>query len=1343
MKKFIVGLLLLSLTFSSTFSAYYEPNADIKSYLNDLTDKFIRIKSYIETWKTDNMPSSLFTAIASDFSVLKNKLPQWNPQYKVVYESCELTARDLASEVTKSKLDVFYSQCFSPWKWISREIQTEYTVKASIKAYPKSGNAPLTVTFDARDSRDPSWDTIPSSNYYWYYKDSNGYQRFIWQWAKITYTFDKENTYIVHLTVRSANKNSKWILDGSSKIDIVVDPPIANISLYINGTKADPDSYVKISSAEGKRWVVLDASWTTPNGKTKIEESTWIIKKRGKTIYKKTITSYPGSIRVKMPENGEYNVVLMIKDNTKHIVSSKFRVIVSNPVAIVKVTPKNGTTSDTFKISGKASYSVEGKISKYRWTINWPNGNMIFATEWKTEFTKKFNIPWNYSIKLDIEDVNGNLNSEEYKLLVESTPPVARFTYTPFDNWKKPSTFVFDASNSYDIDETYWDSLSYIWQFSNEQNVKKQLINNWKKLIAQFNKKWNYKVTLIVKDKYNKISKFEKTIKVESSLRPEVSINPNYTVIWKNIAIKVKTNKPVAYYEYYFWDTKNIKAQQSFIEHIYKKAWVYNLTIKAYSVDGDNNSITKKVFVWQKWYPIAVYKVFKKWNQKLPGVNCTIKDKKWKLKLKPAYEIERAEDFTIDASKSVNSQWTNDLLKIYFKKWSDDEYINKKMLSMHFTEIGCQKITLYVKDLNTNKIDKKDIYFKVKNAPPVMRDLKMFFPQYGGKQSGTFRPRLGNDAVPKDIFSTWFDPLLVKLSVYWAHDKDSSMLSYFRWYYYRKWDRENPVKVKITPANVPEVVFPVSRIPWEYIFGVDVCDVDGGCTNSEDYIHVKPVVNIPKSASNPNYPQINSVRVDLNGNKWVSEVKVWDTVTVVVDSSLPSHKSDFKATRVFKYDFDNDGKWDLITKKSKVTYTFKKPYSKHRVKAIVIYRWNGSNIWYSDYFSVIKWLKILVDYNIKWQNLIYYDASLGDIKKKILCFDLKKCKKNKKYLVTKDNYGHIDYDTTWNKIFYFKIEDNFWNKVVKKKKVKIKEDSLEGELLTLPKQLKDGKSFKVDVWWLYSDFFILYYEAELDPDDCYIDKNIAQDADGDGDTSNDKDLSCNQVYKLKYDNLPKVILLVHDGEKTKKIEVSFDNILSNVPKKYQKVYDDILSLLSKYADNDDEDVKSLKSILYNLQVSLDDRVEKDSNLVELKDWLKNNTWILEKKDEDKLNSIINELEDRATRAVDSTSSLDDLENDLDTFLDGIENKKAILENIENLKQTSSKDKRKEYLENIYKWCWKLLKDWNVKGNTSTWSKVLKIIWWFALTIFILFIIIVIVFVIKAKQRRQEQEEDDE
>jgi len=1382
-KNVLKFLFLLSILLNIAFSSYYEPNETIKPYLDDVTQKFTKIDSYVRIWDND-IPQSYFSDIARDFSFLKDKLPNRRPKYWVVYENCELISKKLSSWVTSSKLDVFYSQCFWAWKNISREIFRYETVKAVIKASPQSWNAPLVVTLSARNSIDPSADTIPKNNYFWYYKDTNWHSKYIWQWPEIKHTFTEPNNYIVHLTVKSVNANKYWILDWEKTININVAPPIANISLYINWKRANSDLYTKVSDEEWKRWVLFDASGTTPRWETKIVESTWLIKKSNKIIYKDTIPDYPRSIRVKLLENWMYFITLKVKDNTGKSVTKVYKLIVSNPVAIINVNPKSWNTSTSFFIDGIASYSIKWKITKYKWTIVWPNWNEIDRFEWKDSFKKNFLVPWYYSVKLEVEDVNWNKNTDEYKFYVESTAPVANFIYDKFDNWEKPSTFIVDASYSYDVDTPNWDSLTYIWQVNNKQNVKIQEINNWKKIIIQFNKKWTYKLKLIVKDKYWKINEIEKKIEVKSSLRPEVNINPNYTVLWEPISIKLKTNKAVAYYEYNFGDWKEIKTQQSFIEHLYKNAWVFNLTVKAYSVDGDSNTIVKKIFIWQKGYPLAVYKLFKQNNsreEQLKSTTCVVDNWK-KKKIVGAYAIDRWEQFVIDSRDSINWQWNHNLLKIYYQKDSEHEYINKDIVTLKFHELWCRKVTVFVRDINTNKIDKKNIYFKVVNAKPVIKDVKMYFPQYSGKQSGTFQPRIWTNNVPKDIFTTGFDPLLVKIVAVGAHDKDSSILSYYRWYYYKKWDRENPIKVKITPYNVPEVIFPVARMAGEYIFWVDVCDVDDGCTNSEEYLHLKPVINIPKNAENPNYPQINSVRIDVWNNKWASEVNVWETIKVVVNSALPSKKSDFTSTRVFKYDFDNDWKWDLTTKSPKVEYVYKKipAINPNRVKVIVIYRWNASNNWYSDYFMIKKWIKAFVDINNSWKDLIFYDMSLWDIKEKTFCFDIKKCKKKgSKYYIKKEDYWYISYASEWKKLLLFKVKDDYWNTSSQKNKIIVKDDDNYNKLLTLPKQIDKGESYEVNLAGSYTDTFIFYYKSKSD--NCFIDKDILTDSDWDWNLKNDKDLLCNRPYKLTYNKKLKVVLLINDDGKEKKVNVEFSNLQFEIPEEYKEYYNDILNIVDKYASSDDETMKWLVLYLSSLLENMDDRLERDSLLVSINWWLDDNPWVLEEDDELKLKDIVNKMSDRAVKAVDNTTSYDTLKTDLEIYLDGIEGNSKILKTLSELENTSDKQKRKEILQSVYKEVWTFKDKWIItneqfedikkdiclvlddygilssvcgkwdkltdvpvqEGNGTTLSKILKVVWRFAFVMVVIFIIIIIIFVIKAKQRREQDEEEEE
>lgn len=144
---------------------------------------------------------------------------------------------------------VFYSfmnDCYKPLNQIISKLNSQYTVKPSAIRNPATGAAPLTVTFDARASKDPSSETIPSKNFYWYYRDTKGVDRVIGIGNVINYTFEDAGNYVVHLTVRSSNYLAKGILDGEMNLGVNVAPKAANIVVYANTKKLDKNKVVKI-----------------------------------------------------------------------------------------------------------------------------------------------------------------------------------------------------------------------------------------------------------------------------------------------------------------------------------------------------------------------------------------------------------------------------------------------------------------------------------------------------------------------------------------------------------------------------------------------------------------------------------------------------------------------------------------------------------------------------------------------------------------------------------------------------------------------------------------------------------------------------------------------------------------------------------------------------------------------------------------------------------------------------------------------------------------------------------------------------------------------------------------
>lgn len=66
----------------------------------------------------------------------------------------------------------------------------------------------------------------------------------------LTHTFEEPGNYVVHLTVRSSNKTSEGIFDGSKQFNVDVTPRTANIVVYANGQKMEKNKKIKLGLQE-------------------------------------------------------------------------------------------------------------------------------------------------------------------------------------------------------------------------------------------------------------------------------------------------------------------------------------------------------------------------------------------------------------------------------------------------------------------------------------------------------------------------------------------------------------------------------------------------------------------------------------------------------------------------------------------------------------------------------------------------------------------------------------------------------------------------------------------------------------------------------------------------------------------------------------------------------------------------------------------------------------------------------------------------------------------------------------------------------------------------------------
>ena len=136
-----------------------------------MTDAFATLDATIKL--SEDPDPALFGQLLQNFETVFAYFPK-QAQYQQVYTQCEIITGILAQEYSSQDYAKFKSKCFEDIRGLVKDINTSFSVKADIKAKPTSGPLPLTVTFDARDSVDPSNDTIPSDNFFRYFRDIDG-----------------------------------------------------------------------------------------------------------------------------------------------------------------------------------------------------------------------------------------------------------------------------------------------------------------------------------------------------------------------------------------------------------------------------------------------------------------------------------------------------------------------------------------------------------------------------------------------------------------------------------------------------------------------------------------------------------------------------------------------------------------------------------------------------------------------------------------------------------------------------------------------------------------------------------------------------------------------------------------------------------------------------------------------------------------------------------------------------------------------------------------------------------------------------------------------------------------
>ena len=1271
---FLLGISILCSSIPSTYAQvsnnvpdYYYANYKFAGEWESILDWFTKAKARYSV--NNDFSSSDFEQLSKYFD---KTFPHLTKDYTSVYEKCSLLANSLAKNYTYREMEsLMWNGCYKSLTQAIGRINSSYTVKPTVSANPSAWMAPMTVTFDARSSSDPSMETIPTDNFYRYYRDENGVDTPIGQWQVTSYTFNEPGKFIVHLVVRSSNVN-QGILDWEKNLTINVTPKAADIVVYANTRRMFKNIPLKIWITEAERWVVFDWSLTKPRWWREILSHRWTITNSSAwfTYDSKYIDGEPSFVNVPLVWNGLFKVTLTTRDNEKNTVSESYNIYLSDPVTVIKQTPEKWTSSTTFTFDWSASYSITSRLTSYVWELfdwNWDenNGNKIVMFQGKKmnlNWNQRLN-PWNYMVRLTVTDAAGHQNVDTKDLYVESTTPTPQFTATPTNKRLYPSEFTLDASNTTDIDVSNGvDSLEYHREFSTENVKILSTENNNEKMVVQFNEKWRHIIRMTATDQYWKFASVSKYIDVKSTLRPEIEVIPWPITWWKTLEFKSSVNETVRDYSWNFWDgTKAISSESAKdTQHIYWRRWIYPVQLTVTNTDGEYNTVTEKAFVWEIDYPIAAYSVLNSNSFYIQSSDkCRIETEPWIYNEEEAYPVDRYAKVTINPSRSVNTKWTSNWLQYVFEKeamaWTNQAK-STNQFTTSFSQVGCHYVDLTVKDSNVWKQDKTRIWFNVKNATPKLKSVALSFPQYAdttNNNNNNVWIWFTNDTNSnKSIFDcSGTSNLTVKVTAVEPSDSDWN-ISRLRFYYYNIDDPDRILEYKESRISAPYVYFVIPKIAWEYKFWVMVYDNDGWMIDSDEYLASNPSIYFPAACGEAWVPTV-TLKVSS------TNVQVGDTVTYTIISKIASDNEDFETDRTFYYDFNWDGIWDSVTKKDTATYTFTEDYEDWVIpRAAVEYRWK---VWQTEWATVIvrNWIKPILLTNSCGNTVIFRDMSVGIMQQRQICFETSECeawntKFRRTHISTTDPNGLTwwtetsitqndsfvwKYDNYWEHDVSIYLKNKYWIEVQTWFVVRTSSDSSNWRIapwinmITIPETTVNNSNLEIFLSKVMNNTLLMYINNE-NWETCYVDTDIATDSDWDWKSDNDMDIQCNKMAKIKYEpDYESAIWRIYFTNKWsltfKNFYVTFEWIVLELDDEKKEIYNDITTLVNWIEDLSTENT-DLKKSLDRLRKNLNNRSEVTSIVITINEQIEE-WWIkMSASQKDMLDSVLGRLSNEDT-----------------------------------------------------------------------------------------------------------------
>lgn len=751
-------------------------------------------------------------------------------------------------------------------------------VESRIRALPGEGNVPFTVTFNGLDSIDPTGGTI--ADYNWSFLNSEGEIVSLGNDPVVVHTFTEPNSYAVRLQVSTSQTDDegyKRAMDGVSVVRVKANPPAANVDFKLNGKNVIDVYHVTLEEAQNG--LSFDPSETTPAFGRTIDQYEWLFGDGNVEI-----RSTPSTVVHTYPDQGEYVMTLKIRDNTGVEDRKVVKLILKPLAADIDVSPLQGDVNTPFTFRGTGSRSDNGSINRYEWEVLDENGEVVDRFE-DPELRYRFERPGNYEIALTVTDTSGQTDRAVRTLTVDSREPVANFNYRIPEN-NHPNTFEFDASTSYDPDEG--DELTYSWDFDGDGAF--EIIESTEFLASHtYRQTGTFQAVLQVQDRFGERQQNEQNITVDSTLSGDIVLEKKSFRVDEQITFQASSPGAVAYL-WDFGDGQNASTEEDQITHAYQEKGKYEVTLKFFDRNDNNNSHTITILVGDQDVPLALAEArVGEYTPLLQGDVCEPG--------KNAMVISRNDRVMFNAAESVNTDGTSRLLD-YNWVLSEDVQNTSRDFSYRFTQLTpgtqCASAILRVRDQLSGRVSEADtLYFKVVNELPTLSDF-----------------------VIEPISEELVTPTKVNLKAIGATDVDGEIRQY-RWWYFREGSEQEKLGVHSTTTPETQMTITAEGEPGaenRYVFVVEMTDNDGGKWSSLETYGETSQLDI---VNGPNLSPVAEFVVDK------TTISVGDSVSFISKSYDP--QGDTLPSSAFRWDFDGDGSFDDTTSGDQVNYTYNTP----------------------------------------------------------------------------------------------------------------------------------------------------------------------------------------------------------------------------------------------------------------------------------------------------------------------------------------------------------------------------------------------------------------------------------